>query len=761
MPSEVLKDIENRFTTAGLKRCKIELFSLWLQRTPDASWDQIALALEKCDEITMADRIRKCHLPPSLPAATSLSMPPSLAGRDADFHFMPPSQDQDDVDQQRQPVKLVRVEKEMVIQFRKLEKCYAKLIFNLKTTLDEKVPPVILKLGRYLIGLLMKDKELLQATTIDELFQLIEPHFCFLNTAILGDIIDEFLGGEPPLKHQLEEYEYQLEQFKESTIMVLLQEISPQCSPSVGAPQIIIKLTNCWVPEVTNIRFRKFVEQIFEENSTSLANINVWTGCICVAWLAHKSAIPSLIAQAQEKTEFMQLVGVLRVSVAGIDILEQEEEKDTFLSSALLHATRTDCVNAVDMLLYRGADPNSSTVSGLTPLIVACSCGNIEIAKLLLQARANINQQQQHGATALIAACYSQTPNGDIVRLIIQSGADISIKTSRLQRTALMYATQRGHTSIVEYLLDEGAPVNTQDVDGATSLMLASQLGHSETVRVLINYGADVNILARSEEVYQTALMLACYFQKTVCVDLLLAGGADPNLCGRRFSPLFAACTTGDQPMDPTILDKLLSAGANPDAQTAEHGSTALITAASYGYEKGVEILLNAAADVNIQNSDGATALHAAAEKGHLAFCKILLASGALASVTASSGRTPFDLAQRNGHHYVCELLRSAMDSDPNPATQEKVTKPVQDSSRPFRSTILPTIKPRRGILPSITSIGQYIKELLLPDRAIKDRAIKDRAIKDRAIKDRAIKDRAIKDCHSDQTQETSSTAND
>ena len=244
-------------------------------------------------------------------------------------------------------------------------------------------------------------------------------------------------------------------------------------------------------------------------------------------------------------------------------------------------------------------------------------------------------------------------------------------------------------------------------------------------------------------------------------MDLLLAGGADPNLCGRRFSPLFAACTTGDQPMDPTILDKLLSAGANPDAQTAEHGSTALITAASYGYEKGVEILLNAAADVNIQNSDGATALHAAAEKGHLAFCKILLASGALASVTASSGRTPFDLAQRNGHHYVCELLRSAMDSDPNPATQEKVTKPVQDSSRPFRSTILPTIKPRRGILPSITSIGQYIKELLLPDRAIKDRAIKDRAIKDRAIKDRAIKDRAIKDCHSDQTQETSSTAND
>ena len=44
-----------------------------------------------------------------------------------------------------------------------------------------------------------------------------------------------------------------------------------------------------------------------------------------------------------------------------------------------------------------------------------------------------------------------------------------------------------GHTSIVQYLLDEGAPVDTQDVNGVTSLMLASELGHSDIVRVLIN----------------------------------------------------------------------------------------------------------------------------------------------------------------------------------------------------------------------------------------------------------------------------------
>ena len=209
--------------------------------------------------------------------------------------------------------------------------------------------------------------------------------------------------------------------------------------------------------------------------------------------------------------------------------------------------------------------------------------------------------------------------------------------------------------------------------------MLASDRGHPETVRVLLDYGADANMLAWSEVIYQTALMLACAFQRTVCVDLLLDGGADPNLCDSRDSPLSAACRTDhDQPMDSTILEKLLSAGGNPNTQTGPYGNTALMTAAEYGYDKGVQVLLNASADVNIQCSYGNTALHYAAEAGHLGICKMLLASGARASLTNSDGNTPLDYAQSNGHHEVCELLRSIMDST---ATQDKITKPVQDSS--------------------------------------------------------------------------------
>ena len=693
MPTEDLKDIENRFaSTAGLKRCKIELFTLWLQRNPNASWDQIAQALEKCDQIAMAERIRKYRLPPTLPAPQ-------------------PSP-------QQEPVKLVRLERDKVVKFRKLEACYARLIFNLKTSLDEKQVPLV-KLARYLIGLLMENNELLQASTIDELFHLISPHYCFLNTSILGDIIDEFIGE--PLKHELEEYDRQLDEFKESTSMALLKELGPQYSLGVEAPQVTIKLTRCYQP-VTIRRFQILVQQIFKENSKALANVHVESGCISVTWLARRSAIPSLIAQAQDKTEFMRLVGVLRVSVAGIDILEQEEEEDTFLSSALVRAAWRDNVDAVEMLLSLEADPNSSDSDGVTPLMIACDRVNIRIATLLLQARANINQLNNAGATALMEACLTDTPLIDLVRLLIQYGANINIKSTKLQRTALMNAAQLGHTSIAQYLLEQGAPVNTQDVKGVTSLMIASQFGHPETVRVLLDYGADANMLAWDEKMYQTALTLACFNQRTVCVDLLLDGGADPNLCDSKISPLKAACyTTGhDQPMDPTILEKLLSAGANPNTQTGRYGNTALMLATQYhGYDKGVQVLLNASADVNIQNSRGNTALYFAADKGHLGICKMLLASGARASLTNSNGNTPLDNAQSNGHHEVCELLRSIMDST---ATQDKITKPVQDSSQPHKPSRLLSEKPRRGILPSITSIGRYFKDLLLPDRAIKHR---------------------------------------
>ena len=71
-------------------------------------------------------------------------------------------------------------------------------------------------------------------------------------------------------------------------------------------------------------------------------------------------------------------------------------------------------------------------------------------------------------------------------------------------------------------------------------------------------------------------------------------------------------------------------------------------------------------------------------------------------------------------------LFRSTETVNTQPShTAQEIDKPFQDSPRPqkaHRSNILPTIKLRRSILPSIASVGRLFKNLLLPDHAIKHR---------------------------------------
>lgn len=59
--------------------------------------------------------------------------------------------------------------------------------------------------------------------------------------------------------------------------------------------------------------------------------------------------------------------------------------------------------------------------------------------------------------------------------------------------------------------------------------------------------------------------------------------------------------------------------------QTFQHGQTALMLAVSHGRLDMVKMLLEAGADINIQDEDGSTALMCAAEHGHIEIVKHFL----------------------------------------------------------------------------------------------------------------------------------------
>ena len=232
---------------------------------------------------------------------------------------------------------MLEIEKSLVVFFSTLEREFAVVVTNLKMSLEGK--QVSLKeLGRFLDTRLDLDGELSQVASVDELFKQIKPHFCLFNTVILKDIVEKFVGES--LKQQLEKYEHELAEFTKTAEISLLKEVQiVNQYRSTDMPQVIFKLTGFW-PSVTIKRFQRFVDHIFEANSSALTHIRVKQGCICVTWYARKSAIPSLAARAQEKVLFMRHVGVLSLSVGDTVILEQEEtvEEETDLSSALIQA---------------------------------------------------------------------------------------------------------------------------------------------------------------------------------------------------------------------------------------------------------------------------------------------------------------------------------------------------------------------------------------------------------------------------------------
>ena len=72
IPTHKLDKIHQQFLIAGVERCKAALFDLWLNSCLKASWEMIAVALEKCGEKVLAENVRKRHsCASSLPTVAS------------------------------------------------------------------------------------------------------------------------------------------------------------------------------------------------------------------------------------------------------------------------------------------------------------------------------------------------------------------------------------------------------------------------------------------------------------------------------------------------------------------------------------------------------------------------------------------------------------------------------------------------------------------------------------------------------------------
>jgi ankyrin repeat protein len=91
-----------------------------------------------------------------------------------------------------------------------------------------------------------------------------------------------------------------------------------------------------------------------------------------------------------------------------------------------------------------------------------------------------------------------------------------------------MIAAEKGHTKIVQLLLEKGADVNAKNKYGETALMYAAENGHTETVQLLLEKGARYDPFYKTKYGFTYLMVFAIGGLTNYCQELLNKG-ADVN----------------------------------------------------------------------------------------------------------------------------------------------------------------------------------------------------------------------------------------
>ncbi|KAK4078573.1 uncharacterized protein Triagg1_2904 [Trichoderma aggressivum f. europaeum] len=151
--------------------------------------------------------------------------------------------------------------------------------------------------------------------------------------------------------------------------------------------------------------------------------------------------------------------------------------------TALLFASGRGHTDVVRLLLDRGADIEVKCEENRTPLMIASEKGHIDVVRALLDGGADMENKGKGGVTAIVAA-FGEVKT-DVVQLLLSRGAQVDFRNDK-GSTLLMAASAGGHAEIVQQLLEIGKiDPSAKDKEGRTALDWATDKGHEAIVQLL------------------------------------------------------------------------------------------------------------------------------------------------------------------------------------------------------------------------------------------------------------------------------------
>lgn len=309
----------------------------------------------------------------------------------------------------------------------------------------------------------------------------------------------------------------------------------------------------------------------------------------------------------------------------------------------------------VQTLLQSGADVNEPQPDGMTALHWAADRNDEGVARLLLDAGADVAARTRIGEyTPLLVA--SRRGNAEVIRVLLAGGADVDLRTTTAGTSALHFAAAAGSVRALELLIEAGAEVNARERShGHTPLMFAAAANQAGAIRTLLDNGADPglqNEVVSMEEISKEDALLQEERNERVAAEqarrareAALARGetvveeeVEVEVELEADAPETVADSAPQPPREEGVIQPLTYAGL-----IGEYGGfTALHLAARDGNVEAVDALLEGGAELDQKSAgDGSTPLLVATINGHWDLAMELLDRGADPNLTSDAGATP------------------------------------------------------------------------------------------------------------------------
>ena len=354
-------------------------------------------------------------------------------------------------------------------------------------------------------------------------------------------------------------------------------------------------------------------------------------------------------------------------------LLETKTKDGDQFTTPLIIAARNGNLESAKLLLNAKADIEArgnvkvgdKLIESCTPLWTAAANGHVDVVKLLIEEDADIDGRTLSGSTPLMAAAY----NGrlDIVSCLVENGADVN-STDNDKNTPLMLACFNGHMNVVLYLTERGANVDLCDKQNKTAIQQAADRGYSEIadkMLCILNSKVSNNLSFPQETlVYEAArdcnhVALRELLRQVSDSDKEVALGTKTKDGDQVTTPLIIAARNGNMlcVQDLLIFSDIEARGTVKIGNKLINGCTPLWTAATNGHLDVVKLLLEENVDVDGRTLSNSTPLMEASYAGRLDIVRCLVENGGDVNACNNAGNTPLMAACINGHINVVEYL--------------------------------------------------------------------------------------------------------